>query len=325
MEGFGERIELSAQLDEDFIPAHTGFISTASDLDVSTETDDLVGPKIQPRNDSQSSFSSSSGNRSGMQIITAEFKSLRSSISLSMNKPSEEQKLVANSVVSQLILHDGYRTLIEYYNLNSHLISPVHLFKAVLELGGNPNMKDIDIWKYRFEGIVMEKQLMRESEYQELKLLCSNTCRDIQKLVINVRSESDQFSTLVTEAKSVQMTTHDTLIQLQEFVNELKAPDLPSAKRPGLIPSELQTEWIIPPIKVSHQLGVTRIKLGKVAENLDETKIFEVAKVLKLLSLKELQLLKNVTITQLIELYKIAERPGDAKEFVTLLSSFVSP
>lgn len=324
MEGFGNKIHLLKTLDEDLVPAYTGFESTHSENDISTDLEEIPSEGVPPQITSESSISSSSGRKSGISQIIQDFQILKQNISIASSQSFEEQKLVASSIVSKLVSSNIVGSLYTYYNLNSHLIAPAHVFKMTLELGENPTQNQVFIWQYRLEGIVMEKQMNRDTEYLELKNLCKKTCKDVQSLVIDSRGETSQFQTLVAEAKQVQVVTHDTLIQLQEIINEQKVPSLPSSviRNDSQIP--LTKEWKKPPMKIIWGSNLVKVFLSPYQGDIPLDEIKDLAKLVKKFNLGELQIMSHVSFDQLFGAYSVMNNKDNKSELIELLTTFSS-
>lgn len=318
MEGFGKKINLSESLSEDFVPLHSGFVSTQSEVDTSTELDDTS--EISTKQEAEKPDSSlASEPHKGIKYLENEFQLIRRSIASALNSQKEDQQMLVLQLTKTLINIPAFQKVVEFYNLNSHLIDPVHFLKMVIELGDSPTENLVQRWVWIFTGITMERQLSKDTEIAQLKELCRSTCKDIQNLTINTSDALSQVSLVINEAKQVQMATHDSLIQIQEIINEKTIPTLPQSVINQT--SSYEKQWILPPLKITWDQGQVSIKSGKINPDLlNETKAL--AALIKTLSLQDLQLLGSLSYEQLLGVYSILNNKSDKEEFKNLLASF---
>ncbi|UOS86042.1 hypothetical protein [Hymenopteran rhabdo-related virus 23] len=301
---FGEKLKLSQELEEDLTPFGDGFIPSTSGDETSGDHDDSTvspfsSPEKKPTSKSQDSSTESS---SGIGDILKGFKKLALELPKIILKTEDERAALAGDIVNKHIDNPVLSPLLKYYNLNSHLINPSHLFYAIIDIGDSEDCDKVIQWKYRFEGIVMEKNLNKDIELRELRSLCQTTCQDIQKLIINYSSSESQLTTLVSESKQIQIGTYDTLIQLQEKINDMTIPKLPSASLPPSMKKTLDTSWIIHPIKIQWVDNQVRVFAGKsdVPLTADQLKMIQT---IKRMTIEQLQKLKNHSLGSLTEIW----------------------
>ncbi|UDL13995.1 MAG: hypothetical protein [Xiangshan rhabdo-like virus 4] len=318
MEGFGQKISLPGMLVEEFVPSHSGFISTQSEIDSSNDLDEQFDPS-GPDNPDDSSTTTSSKNNKGIGFLDHEFQHLKRNLIAVMQAQKEEQSALVVNLTGKLINNGRFSKVVEYYNIHSHLIHPNHFLKMILDLGEKPSSDDVNKWYWILTGIIMEKQLTKDEEIEKLKDLCRKTCEDIQRLTLDTNDSLSQFTVVINESKQVQMATHDTLIQFQEIINDKTIPTLPSSTRQPTL--EYRKQWVLPPIKILWEQGTVRVKSGKIdPELLEATR--GVASILKSFSLQELQKLNSITYDQLLGVFSVMNNKQDKDELKSLLASF---